>query len=263
MTPRAVEVQRREGLRWLYLNRPERRNAIDEELVGELAEAVADADGDATVQALIIAGRGASFCAGADLRHLLELETRGEGPLGFLTRVSALVTQIERCSKPVVAAVHGHVVAGGLEMALACDAVVAAHGTLIGDGHLRNRLLPAGGSSVRLPRKVGHALARRLLLSGELLPAEDLAMTGWLDGVVSRGELEAEATALARRFTAVAGPAQRNMKALLVELEELGPAEGLQAELRAFDANWHDADAPRALRAFLGARAGSGAARDA
>ena len=172
----------------------------------------------------------------------------------MLGEVSAAITRLERCPKPVVAALHGHVVAGGLELALACDVVLAADDALIGDGHVRNRLLPAGGSSVRLPRKVGAGLARRLLLSGELLEAERFRASGWLEAVVPAGELHERTAELAARLAAAAGPAQRNMKALLAELDELTPAEGLAAELRAFEANWREADVPAALAAFLAAR---------
>jgi enoyl-CoA hydratase len=98
-----------------------------------------------------------------------------------------------------MAALHGHVVAGGLELALACDIAIAAAGTLIGDGHVRNQLLPAAGSSVRLPRKVGPSLARRLMLTGELAPAERLLASGWLEAVVPADRLAAEAERIAPR----------------------------------------------------------------
>lgn len=246
----AVLVEQAGAVRRLVLNRPARRNAIDGRLLAELDAAIAAAGVDDGVAVVVLAGRGPSFCAGADLRHLLAL---GE-PHAWIAEVSAAITRIERCPKPVVAALYGHVVAGGLELALACDAVVAAEGTLIGDGHVRNRLLPGGGSSVRLARAVGMPLARWLLLSGELLPAERFAAAGWLHAVVPAERLDAEAHALAERLAAASGLAQRNMKALLAELEELPPADGLAAELRAFEANWADADAPAALERFLSRR---------
>jgi enoyl-CoA hydratase/carnithine racemase len=250
----AVAVEQAGGVRRLWLDRPERRNAIDARLLAALDAAIAEAGADERVEVVVLAGRGPSFCAGADLRHLLEIAGRPGEPTAFLTEVSAVIARLERCPKPVVAALHGHAVAGGLELALACDVVVAAAGTLIGDGHLRNRLLPAGGSSVRLPRKVGAGLARRLLLGGELLPAEAFLASGWLQAVVPADELHEQADALAQRLALVAGPAQRNMKALLHELEELRPAAGLDAELRAFAANWAQADVPAALASFFADR---------
>jgi enoyl-CoA hydratase len=249
-----VEIQQQGAIRWLRLNRPERRNAINDELVAALGAAIESADADDTVRAVVIAGNGPSFCAGADLRHLLAISDQPGQPTAFLATVSGLVSRIERCSKPVIAALHGHVVAGGLEIALACDVVLAADGCLIGDGHVRNRLLPAAGSSVRLPRKVGEGLARRLLLGGQLLPATEFVRSGWIASVVTPDSLDEAAGVVAQQLAAVAGPAQTNLKRLLGELEDVGVGRGLELELEAFDANWTQADVPEALRAFLSPR---------
>jgi len=250
----AVVVEQAGAVRRLVLNRPAQRNAIDRRLLADLDAELAAAADDDDVSVVVLAGRGPSFCAGADLRYLLSLQDQPGQPLAWIAEISAAIARLERCPKPVVAALHGHVVAGGLELALACDAVLAAEGTLIGDGHVRNRLLPGGGSSVRLPRAVGLPLARWLLLSGELLPAERFVAAGWLHAVVPAERLDDEALALAERLAAVGGPAQRNTKALLAELEELPPAAGLDAELRAFARNWTDADAAGALEAFFARR---------
>lgn len=246
------------SVRWLRLNRPERRNALDDRLVGALERTIDEAADDPAVDVVVLAGNGPAFCAGADLKHLLAIADEPGEPTAFLSRVSALTTQIERMPKPVVAALHGHVVAGGLELALACDLVIAAEQTQIGDGHLRNRLLPAAGSSVRLPRRLGASWARRLLLTGELVPAEELMASGWIIRVVPAPSLQEAATDVAHTLAAVGGPAQRNMKALLGELESLTPAQGLEHELRRFANNWTAADVPAALDAFLQERAGPG-----
>lgn len=251
-----VEVSQDRGVRWLVLNRPRRRNAIDEEVVDALDDAVTQAEQDDDVRAVVLAGRGLSFCAGADLRHLLAIADLPGEPTAFLSRVSALVTRFERSPKPFVAALHGHVVAGGLEMALACDGIVAAEGTLIGDGHLRHRLLPAAGSSVRLPRKVGAGLARRLLLSGRLLPAEQFLASGWITAVVAPGSLEDAALEVALELAEVSGPGQANLKTLLADLDDLDVTRGLAHELDAFADNWTDANVQEALKAFVGDRPG-------
>ena len=250
----AVLVEQAGAVRRLVLNRPAQRNAIDPQLLAELDAALAAAAQDEGVSVVVLAGRGPSFCAGADLRHLMSLGEQAGDPLAWIGEISAAITRLERCPKPVVAALHGHVVAGGLELALACDAVLAADGTLIGDGHVRNRLLPGGGSSVRLAHAVGLSLARWLLLSGELLPAERFAAAGWLHAVVPGERLQDEAHALAERLAAASGPAQRSLKALLAEQRELTLDAGLAAELRAFERNWADADVPAGLEAFLARR---------
>ncbi|MBC2638206.1 MULTISPECIES: enoyl-CoA hydratase/isomerase family protein [unclassified Rhodococcus (in: high G+C Gram-positive bacteria)] len=240
--------------RILTLNRPDRRNALDNTLVAALDTALSDAEHDQSTHALVLTGAGRSFCAGADLQYFLHLHTAGQTPLGFLRDVSALAARLETSPLPVVAAIHGHAVAGGLELALACDAVIATPTALIGDGHIRNNLLPAGGASVRLPRKVGDSMARWLALTGALVPATDLHRTGWLHAIVEPDNLRTTALAAAAQLTEHAGPAQSAYKQLLAELTTMDEPHGLAHELDAFDAHWLTQDVPASLNTFLHGR---------
>ncbi|MET7773957.1 enoyl-CoA hydratase/isomerase family protein [Nocardia sp. NPDC005366] len=249
--PAPVLVSDAGPVRTLTLNRPGRRNALDPTMIDALDKALTDAEADTGIGCLILSGSGKSFCSGADLQHFLSVRGIPGGPTKFLRRVSAVVTRLERNRLPVVAAVHGHVVAGGLELALACDVVVASEGTLIGDGHIRNNLLPAAGSSVRLPRKVGDSMARWLALTGALLSAEQLTATGWLHAVVPHPELTTTAAELAAELAAAAGPAQSAFKSLLHDLTGLHEDDGLAAELTEFEKHWNNTDVPAALTAFL------------
>jgi len=240
------------GIRVLTLNRPEARNALDPELVDALGVALEEAEADPGIVALVLSGAGTAFCAGADLRHLEALDRAGQSPTPFISKISALVRRLELSTLPIVASLNGTAVAGGLELALGCDAVVASEDASIGDGHVRSGLVPGGGSSVRLPRKLGPSLARWLILSGELMPARDLAGGGWLHAVVPADELAAAALDTARRLAAQAGPAQKRVKRLLADLDDEGLSSGLARELRVFDDHWHRHDVGSALRAFLG-----------
>src|SRR6185437_2121292 len=177
-------------VRWLRLNRPGRRNALDADLVAALDDAVCEAIDDLRTTVIAIAGEGRSFCAGADLVHLHSLAKQGRDPLPFLSRIADCFDRLETASKPIVAVIHGHAVAGGMELALACDVVIAEAGALVGDGHVRHGLLPAGGSSVRLPRKVGEPLARWLILTGQLLPAEAFVPSGFVHAVADPPALD-------------------------------------------------------------------------
>jgi enoyl-CoA hydratase len=154
-------VEQRGTVRWLLLNRLERRNALDITLIEALDKQITSAEADPGTAVIAVAGRGPSFCADGDFHQFLELHERGDNPVDFLADVSARFSRIAASLKPWVAVVHGHAVAGGLELALACDVVVAVDTTLIGDGHLNRRLVPAGGSCVRLPGAVGRGLRRR------------------------------------------------------------------------------------------------------
>jgi enoyl-CoA hydratase/carnithine racemase len=246
-----VLVEQRDDIRWLTLNRPHRRNALDAELIAALDDHVTAADQDPGTAVVAVTDAGTSFCAGADFHQLLALHRDSPHPVHFLNDVSRCFTRITAAATPWVAVLHGHAVAGGLELALACDLVVAADTTLIGDGHLRHGLLPAGGSSVRLPTAVGQGLARRMLLTGELMPATDLASTGWIDRLVPEGDLEAAALQVCRQLADTAGPTQSSLKKLLHQIAGAPPATALQAELDAFADNWTSQPVSAALEAFL------------
>ncbi|MFK0156582.1 enoyl-CoA hydratase/isomerase family protein [Streptomyces sp. NPDC090499] len=247
----AVLTEQRDTVRWVRLNRPESRNSINPDLIRALDEAVAAAMLDPGTEAVVIAGNGPSFCAGADLRHLLELAGSGGDPLAFLGLISECFTRLETAPKPVVAAVHGHVVAGGLELALACDAVVARTGTVIGDGHIRNGLLPGAGSSVRLARKVGEPLARRLMLTGELLPAEQFLTSGFVQLIAEAEEFEQTVSTVAGSFTGLP-PGHDRMKQLLADP---GTPEALLRELDVFAEHWRERDIAAQLTSFFDQRA--------
>ena len=252
MTERLPVIVSQAGpVRTLTMNRPDRRNALDDHLVEALDMELTAAEADPHTRAVILAGSGQSFCAGADLQYFLGLHAELGSPITFLRRVSALVTRFETSPLPIVAALHGHAVAGGLELALGADIVVAADTTLIGDGHIRNNLLPAAGSSVRLPRKVGDAMARWLALTGALVTPDQLAATGWIHAVVVPNELSAAAHKVAAELAEHSGPAQSRFKALLFDLTTMDAQQGLAEELDVFDAHWASNDVPASLNAFL------------
>ena len=248
----AVLVQQAGPLRWIRLNRPEHRNALNPELIAAFDEAVAAAMSDPGTKAVVVAGNGPSFCAGADLRHLLELARTGADPLAFLGSVSECFARLEAAPKPVIAAVHGHAVAGGLELALACDAVVAQTGTLIGDGHIRNALLPGAGSSVRLPRKVGEPLARRLMLTGELLPAEAFLPSGFVQAIAVAAEFDEVVAAVAGSFTGMPPGCHGRLKQLL---DDPDTPSALLRELDLFAEHWREQDIAARLTHFFDQRA--------
>ena len=250
MTDGPLRVVQRGTVRWLFLHRPERRNALNDELTAALEAQVADIAADVATSVVVIAGDGPTFCAGGDFRHFLAVDD-GDGVVAFLTRLSSCLTQIENSPKPWIAALHGHAIAGGLELALVCDVVVAAEGTLIGDGHVNNKLLPGGGSSVRLERAVGKGRARWMHLSGEAQRAEDLASTGWVHEVVPAAALMDRTQEIAEALASRDSNVQQNMKRLLSSLDELSTPEALAHELTAFGHNWHENDVPAALTEFI------------
>ncbi|UYM06301.1 enoyl-CoA hydratase/isomerase family protein [Solicola gregarius] len=233
----------------LRLNRPQVRNALNPALIADLDAAMDAAEGDPETACIVLLGAGRSFSAGADLRHLLALHEQGRSPVPFLRDVSAVATRLEASPKPTLAAIHGHAVAGGMELALACDVALASETAQIGDGHVRNGLLPGGGASLRLPEKVGAALSRWLALTGDLVPAHRLAEAGWLHSVVPDARLEQAAYELASVLCASSGPAQSNFKQLLTD--QARRDSDPHRELAAFERHWRSHDVPGVLRRFL------------
>lgn len=247
----ALLVQRGDGFQSWTLNRPTARNALDPALVAALTAAVESADQRSDCRVVVLRGNGPSFCAGADLRHLASFSQMGDTPLPFLRTIIDLTMRMEASNTVFVAALHGHAIAGGIELALACDLVVAAEDTWIGDGHAKRNLMPGGGASYRMLKKLGPGFATRLALTGEPLRASELAHTGWISRVVPLSELDAAVDAEVALLLAAEPAAQISYKRLLRESGWADAEVALTHELDAFDRHWASHDVPEHLDRFL------------
>jgi enoyl-CoA hydratase len=194
----AVRVERAGAVTTIVLDRPERRNAVDRSAAHELAEAFRAFDADPTARAAVLWGAGGTFCAGADLKAIAtatgnRLEADGDGPMGP-TRMLV--------SKPTIAAVSGHAVAGGLELALWCDLRVVEEGAVMGVFCRRWGVPLVDGGTVRLPRLIGLSRALDLILTGRAVDAREAERIGLANRVVPTGQSRATAEALAAEIAA-------------------------------------------------------------
>ena len=210
------------------IERPERRNAVDGPTAEALREAFEEFEADGTAAVAVLTGAGGTFCSGADLKALAEgvpmvLEEDGPGPMGP-TRLSL--------SKPVVAAVEGHAVAGGLELALWCDLRVAAEDAVFGVYCRRWGVPLIDGGTVRLPRVVGEARALDMVLTGRAVRADEALAWGLASRVVPSGRALEEAVALAHEIAALPQRCLREDRASLREGMSLTLAEALRNEHR-------------------------------
>jgi enoyl-CoA hydratase/carnithine racemase len=180
----------------LTLARAEKLNPLDWDTVRELKAAVAKIEGMPDIVAVVITGRGRSFSAGGDLDGYLRLYRRPDEFSVFLDDFFDMLNAIEASSKIYIAAINGVCVAGGLELLLACDLVVAAASARIGDGHLNFGQLPGAGGSQRLPRAIGLLRAKHLILTGALLSAEEAERIGLVNQVVADAGLDEAVDAL-------------------------------------------------------------------
>ncbi len=237
---------------WITLNRPDDLNCIDGDLGREIALAVEAAEADKDVRALVFTGAGRAFCAGYDLKYVLDIVGRQdpEEIRRFMAGALALSTRIAGCEKPVIAAVNGIAAAGGLELILSCDLAIAAEGVRIADAHANYGLLPGAGGSALLPRRIGPVRAKYLLYSGEFVAAETLRDWGLFNAVVPADKLLGEVEQLAAKITAKSPLVIRRMKHLVDDGLDSSLAVALRAETKAWEAHALAEDFMEGLTAF-------------
>jgi enoyl-CoA hydratase len=210
------------------INRPERRNAVDSVCAGQLREAFLAFDADDQQSVAVLAGAAGTFCAGADLKAVAEGDRRpipddGPGPMGP-TRLTL--------RKPVIAAVEGYAVAGGIELALWCDLRVAAEDAIFGVFCRRFGVPLCDLGTVRLPRIIGHGRAMDLILTGRAVPAHEALAMGLANRVVAPGEAVTEAVALAQQLAALPQFCLRSDRASALEQWGLTEEEAARNEAR-------------------------------
>src|SRR6476469_4217975 len=206
-------------VRTLTLNRPQSRNALSSALRTQFFQSLRDAEADDGVDVVIFTGADPVFCAGLDLKEL-----------GDTTALPDISPKWPAMTKPVIGAINGAAVTGGLELALYCDILIASEHAKFADTHARVGLLPTWGLSVRLPQKVGVGLARRMSMTGDYLSAPDALRAGLVTEVVAHDELLPSARRVA---TSIVGNNQRAVRALLESyhrIDDAGTTGGLAIE---------------------------------
>lgn len=238
------------GVARIALNRPERLNAISLELLRDLDLACATVEGDRSARVVTLTAAGRAFCAGADLRAVRELSpdaTRWSVFMGLWHRV---FDRIEALPVPVIAGVHGLALAGGLELVLVADLVVADEAARLGDQHANFGLVAGGGGSQRLPRLIGARRAKELMLLGGWLTAPEALAWGLVNRVVPTGTVPVAVEEIAAALAAGSASANRTVKTLVARSFETELAEGLELERRLVAEHMRSADAAEGLRAF-------------
>jgi enoyl-CoA hydratase/carnithine racemase len=195
----------------------------------------------------VLAGAGRAFCAGADLTAFSEPHEVHD----FLRRVGAVFDRVEQLTKPVIAAVRGIAVGGGLELVLCADLVVATGSARFGDAHANYGLLPGAGGSVRLPRRIGPARAKHLMFTGAVLPAAAFADTDLITILTDDDRLDQEIDALTDAIAAKSPVGLAAMKQLVGQGLEIGIAEALCREQDRLIAHAHTPDFTEGIRAFI------------
>jgi enoyl-CoA hydratase/carnithine racemase len=241
-----VEVD--DGIAILTLNRSLTHNAITMNMRKLLGEALDDVNENDDVQVVILTGAGRSFCAGVDLKErkgMSEkevLKLREKGPVNQM--------KIIHLSKPVIAAINGNALAGGMELALACDIRIASENAVFGLPEISLGIIPGGGGTQLLPKLIGDAHAREMILTGRRVDAQTAERLGLVSRVVPRGELMTTAMELASKMKDFSPIALKNAKKALNRSREMGLTEGFIFEAQAYLACIHTKDRIEALQAF-------------
>ena len=221
-----------DGFATLVFNRPDKLNTLSNELRGEMVAAVAALEADPGVRVLIVTGAGRAFTAGMDLE-----EWRSSDKLAAGAYENDPVAVLRSFSGPVIGAINGVAITGGLEIAVACDLLVASTEARFADTHALVGLLPGWGGSVRLARLIGLSRAKEMALTGRVIGAEEALAWGLVNHVVVPEALIAKAESIARQMAAAVPQTLIAYKRLLDEGSELPLAEALALERRTSIAN--------------------------
>ncbi|MBX3575062.1 MAG: enoyl-CoA hydratase/isomerase family protein [Mesorhizobium sp.] len=251
-----VLVQRDGRMAWITLNRPDTLNAMSPELIDALEHAVISAAADPGIRSIAITGSGRAFSAGGDLKNM-QGRLVGADDDAFhrgMRRGQEVFRRIETLPVPVIAAVNGYAVAGGLELVLSCDIVVAAAGVKMGDGHAKYGVVPGGGSTARLPRRLPVGLAKQLLFTAELVGSETMRHWGLVNEVVAADQLHARVTTIGNAIADASPMVVRAMKLLVNEGLDQPIESALDAELEACKHHVDSADLAEGLAAFQSKR---------
>ena len=233
---------------WITLDRPDALNSLDHESVEQFAERLVAWREDAAVRVVVVAANGRAFCAGVDLKEGGAAVAPGEKTL--LDRVVTLFDMLRAYPKPVIAAVNGLAYAGGLEIVMCCDIVIAADVAKFADAHSNFGVFPGGGGAAILPRKVPPNVARYMLFTGDPIDAADARQYGLVNVIVPPAELSPHVQALAERLARKSPLVLAGMKRVAIEVADKSAADALRHDLLEAHRHGRSHDMHEGLKAF-------------
>lgn len=255
-----VTYERRGPVAWITLNRPAKRNALTPTMLAELHRALdqAEAATDDPTRVLVLTGAPPAFCAGADLSFFQARLDEPDGCDRFLAGViqplAGLMARLRASPRPVIAAVNGACAAGGLELILACDLIVADADATFTDAHARLGIAPAVGAAAGLTRAVGELRAKRILLESSPINAATMAEYGLVTEVTPPGQLDHRVTGLAATLSHRSPVSIAAMKTMVHQAQQPSWEQTLETDLAFFRRNWNSAALREGLDAYASRR---------
>ncbi|HOV80253.1 MAG TPA: enoyl-CoA hydratase/isomerase family protein [Bacillota bacterium] len=246
----SILVEKDGPIATIYLNRPEQLNAFSSRMIDEIEEAVTCMPDDPEIRAVIFTGKGKAFCAGVDLRDASSIEKPIDS-YRFLSRLQRMCNAVANLELPTIGAVNGLALGGGFELSLALDFLVASENAIFGVPEIKVGVLPGGGGMSRLPKKAGIPLAKRLVILGENLKAEEARSLGLIYRVVKNEEIMDEAKKLAQALAEKPQVCVRFAKKVLEKSERMSVYDAMDYEAHAAALLNDTEDKKEGMQAFL------------
>jgi len=248
-----IVYEKKEGLAKITLNRPDVLYALDAKTLEEMIAAVDDIENDISVRVAVLTATGRAFCTGADLTGIANIPP--DKPRDYFLRLwNKAFSAIENASVPVIAAVNGMAYAGGLELVMVCDLVIASEDAKFSDQHANRGLVPGGGASQRLPRLIGLRKAKELLYTGDRVSPAEAERLGLVNRVVPADKLEEATNELAGKLLSKSPMALKAVKRLVNRGMEASLDSGLEMEMLAMTAHGTTEDFEEGVKSFLEGR---------
>ncbi len=239
----------------LTLNRPKAMNSMNLAILGQLEQRLGEVANNDEIRVLILTGSGQAFCAGADLKEVLAGANLAAGEADFLDRADCIFNQLRNFPKPVIAALNGITMAGGLELAMCADIVIAAESATIGDAHANFGVYPGAGGAAVLPRLIPLNMAMYLLMTGKSLSAAEMKSVGLVCEVHADAELADAALTLAKQIAKKSPIALRRMKEVARASADKTRDDALQHEQVMLRRHMRTFDFQEGLQSFAEKRA--------
>jgi enoyl-CoA hydratase/carnithine racemase len=251
--PEELIVEHRGTTAWVTLNRPDARNALSRDLNIRMQDVAAQIEVREDIRAIVITGAGdKAFCAGADLKERRGVSAEETGP--YINAIAGAIGAWAESRKPTICAMNGSAYGGGLELALACDFRILVEGAELGLTEVRLGIMPGAGGTQRLPRLIGEARAKEMILLGRRISSARALEIGLVSQVVPRAGLQAAVEALLAELAACAPLSVRCAKAAIEDGYGKPMNEALDLERRSYDATLFSADRDEGLAAFAEGR---------
>ncbi len=248
MTYETIILEKKDAVAVITLNRPAVLNALSDQLVHELGNALNACEKDDAIGAVIITGSEKAFAAGADIGEMKDKTFTQAYLEDFITNGWESITT---CRKPIIAAVSGFALGGGCEVAMMCDFILAADNAKFGQPEITLGIIPGAGGTQRLTRAVGKAKAMEMILTGRMIHAEEAERAGLVARVVPLAELQAEALKAAAKIASLGRVAVFAAKECVNKAFETTLAEGVKFERRLFHATFATEDQKEGMAAFV------------